>query len=228
MAARQLGVAEMTIRRDLDELVRRGVARRVRGGAVSLVRRGDEPPYAVRELEAVDAKRRIAEAVAARLHDGEAVALDGGTTALEIARAIGGRPLTVMAVALRVAAELARHPEVRLLTPGGEIRPGELTAVGPLAVQTIAELRFDTAVICPCGLAGGIVTAHDPQDAAVKRALIASAARVFVAADAAKLGHGAMAVVCRPEQVDLLVTDTAAATAALTAFEDAGAATVRV
>ena len=51
------GHSEMTIRRDLDHLADKGVLRRVHGGAVSLLPRGQEPPYAIRERMAVDAKR---------------------------------------------------------------------------------------------------------------------------------------------------------------------------
>jgi DeoR family transcriptional regulator, fructose operon transcriptional repressor len=227
-AAQALGVAEMTIRRDLDLLVRRGVARRVRGGAVSLLLRGEELPYAMRELEAVGAKRRIGAAVAAQLKDGEAVALDSGTTALEIARALGDRRLTVLATALRTALELSQRPSIRLLQPGGEVRAGELAAVGQLAISAISSLRFDTAVICACGLAGGTVTAHDLEDAAVKQAMMASAARVIVAADSSKLGHSAMAVVSPLEQADLLVTDSEASDGTLDELERSGVPVLRV
>ena len=67
-AARQHGTAEMTIRRDLELLVRRGVARRVRGGAVSLLARGDEIPYWMRELDAGPAKANAATDAAARIN----------------------------------------------------------------------------------------------------------------------------------------------------------------
>lgn len=227
-SARALGVAEMTIRRDLDVLADRGLARRVRGGAVSLLLRGDETPYALRELEAVDAKRRIGTAVAGRLRDGEAVALDSGTTALAVARALAGRRLTVMAAGLRIAMELADEGSARLLQPGGEIRPGELAAGGQLAVSAIRSLRFDTAVICPCGLAAAAVTAYDLEDAAVKQAMIESSARVIVAADSAKLGHAAMAVICPLGRVDLLITDSGAADEALAPFAAAGVECARV
>src|ERR1700759_4447178 len=78
-AAAEFGTAELTIRRDLDVLVERGVARRVRGGAVNLLMRGEELPFAMRAIEVVDSKRRIAAAVAELIADGEAVALDSGT-----------------------------------------------------------------------------------------------------------------------------------------------------
>ena len=227
-SAHAYGVAEMTIRRDLDALVSRGIARRVRGGAVSLLLRGDELPYAMREIEAVEAKRRVARAVAAAVQDGEAVALDSGTTALEVARALVGRRLSVMAAALRAANTLAANGSVRLLQPGGEVRADELASVGPLAVSTISSLRFDTAIICPCGLAGGVLTAHDVDDAAVKQAMITSASRVIVAADSSKFGHAAMAVVCPLARADLVVTDTDASPAAIEELKAAGVRWERV
>lgn len=217
-------MAEMTIRRDLDVLADRGIARRIRGGAVSLMLRGEELPYSLRELEAADEKRRIARAVAAELRDGEAVVLDSGTTALEIARLLHDRRLTVMTGSLRGAQAMAGGPSLRLLQTGGVIRPGELAAVGRLATSAIASLRFDTAVICPCGLAGATVTAHDLEDAEVKQAMLASAARVIVAADSSKLGHAALAVVCRLAQVDLVVTDSGAPASALEQLRSAGIA----
>ena len=87
-AAAEFGTAELTIRRDLDVLVERGVARRVRGGAVNLLMRGEELPFAMRAIEAAGSKRRIAEAVAGLIADGEAVGLDSGTTVTETARAL--------------------------------------------------------------------------------------------------------------------------------------------
>src|SRR5271168_5336678 len=101
-AAAEFGTAELTIRRDLDVLVERGVARRVRGGAVNLLMRGEELPYPMRAIEAADRKRRIAAAVAGLIADGEAVGLDSGTTVTETARALAqaGRRLTVMPLSL--------------------------------------------------------------------------------------------------------------------------------
>ncbi|RBQ18820.1 decarboxylase [Spongiactinospora rosea] len=201
-------VSEMTIRRDLDELARQGVARRVRGGAISLLLRGEEPPFQVREREAVEAKRRIAAEVAALIADGEAVLLDGGTTALEVARALRERRLTVLPLAVQPLTELAGAPRVRLVVPGGEVRPGELDFTGPLTERSIAALRFDTAVIGCCGLSTEHgLTAHDLPGVAVKQAAIAAARRVIAAADSGKFGRTAFGTVCPLERLDVLVTD---------------------
>ncbi|MDH2430565.1 DeoR/GlpR family DNA-binding transcription regulator [Sphaerisporangium sp. TRM90804] len=226
--AAQHGVSEMTIRRDLDELAQQGVARRIRGGAQSLLLRGEEPPFGVREHEAAEQKRLIAAEVAALLADGEAVVLDGGTTALEVARAVRDRRLTVLPLSLQTLNALADAPRVRVVLPGGEVRHGEQNIAGPLAVSTIGTLRFDTAVIGCCGLSAEHgMTAHGLDDVAVKQAAIASARRVVVAADSAKFRQTAFATVCPPGRIDVLVTDSGIPRDQHEAFTAAGVA-VRV
>jgi len=101
------GAAEMTIRRDLDRIVTMGMARRVRGGAISLLMRGEELPFALRVLDRTDAKGRIAATVAEVLRDGEAVALDSGTTAVLVGRELASRRLTVMPMSLHAASVLS-------------------------------------------------------------------------------------------------------------------------
>jgi DeoR/GlpR family transcriptional regulator of sugar metabolism len=206
-AALWFGTAEMTIRRDLDALVSQGAARRVRGGAVSLLLRAEEPPFSVRSVAAGDAKRRIGRVAADLLADGESVVLDSGTTALEVARCLAGRRVTVMPLSLHAASVLAQIDGVRLLMPGGEVRPGELSLVGPLATTSVGALRFDTAVLGCCGLADGLVTAHDLGDAEVKQAMRASASRAVLVADSSKFARSATAVVCATTELDVVVTD---------------------
>ncbi|MCG5214774.1 DeoR/GlpR family DNA-binding transcription regulator [Streptosporangium sp. KLBMP 9127] len=208
--AAQHGVSEMTIRRDLDDLAQQGVVRRVRGGAMSLLLSGEEPPFGVREREAVEAKRRIGAQVAALIADGEAVLLDGGTTALEVARALRDRRVTVLPLAMQSAIELAAAPRVRLVMPGGEVRQGELNFSGPLTESSIRALRFDTAVIGCCGLSAEHgMTAHDLPEVAVKQAAMASARRVVAVADSGKFGRTAFGAVCPLDHLDVIVTDLA-------------------
>jgi DeoR/GlpR family transcriptional regulator of sugar metabolism len=220
--AAALGTAEMTIRRDLDRMVAMGVARRVRGGAISLLMRGEELPFAMRVLDRGEAKARIAAAVAEVLRDGEAVLLDSGTTAVLVGRALAGRRLTVMPMSLHTASVLAAHESIRLLLPGGELRPGELSMVGPLALASIGALRFDTAVLSCCGFADGRITAHDLGDASVKQAMAGAAARVIVATDSTKFRQTAMAVVGPATTADMVITDSDAPADAVDALRAAG------
>jgi DeoR/GlpR family transcriptional regulator of sugar metabolism len=167
--------------------------------------------------------------VAALIGDGEAVGLDSGTTVVETARALTGHRLTVMPVSLHAAMALAGSASIRLILPGGEARAGELAMVGPLALAAIGALRFDTVVLGCCGVSSdGKMMAHDLGDAAVKQALLASAARSIVAVDGAKFRRAATAVVCELAAVDVVVTDDDAPEDSLAALEAAGVQVHRV
>lgn len=206
-----LNASEVTIRRDLDELAGAGVLRRVRGGAVSALRRGEEPPFAMRTVESAGAKQRIAAAAAQLLTDGEAVLLDSGTTGLAAARAVAGRRLTVMPLSLHAIHALEGSDTVTLLLAGGAVRPGELSLTGPVAESSIGSFRFDTALLTCCGFSIRTgVTAHDVQDAAVKRAALASSARTVALVDGTKFARTALAVVSAATDVDVVVTDDTA------------------
>ncbi|MFF5566499.1 DeoR/GlpR family DNA-binding transcription regulator [Streptomyces sp. NPDC012623] len=205
------GASEMTIRRDLEVLADQGVLERYRGGARSLLLRGEEPPFDLRVQDGLDIKRRIAAEVAEMIADGESVVLDSGTTCLEVARALRHRSLTVMPLSLHAANALTGAPRLTLLLPGGQPRSGELALTGPLTEASLASLRFDTAVIGCCGLtAADGLTAYDLADAAVKRAAIASARRVIAVTDAAKLSRTALAFVAPTSALHAVVTDHSA------------------
>ncbi|WP_424215743.1 DeoR/GlpR family DNA-binding transcription regulator (plasmid) [Streptomyces sp. BI20] len=218
------GASEMTIRRDLDALAAQGVLERVRGGARTLLLRGQEPPFALRAREAVDAKRRIADRVNALIADGESVLLDSGTTCLEIARLLRERPVTVMPLSLQAVHLFAEQAgPATLIVPGGQPRAAEGALIGPLTLASLAALRFDTAVIGCCGLsAADGLTAYDLDDAAVKKAAISGSRRTLVAADGAKLGRTAHAHVGPSALLHTLVTDTTAPADEVDALETAG------
>ncbi|UKA66850.1 DeoR/GlpR family DNA-binding transcription regulator [Arthrobacter sp. FW306-05-C] len=207
------GASGATIRRDLEVLSGHGVLRRVHGGARSLIGQGQNPGYGQRELEDRDAKTRIGAAVAGLLAEREHVWLDSGSTATEVARAVSGRALTLMPMSLQAlnaatAGEGSAGSRPALLLPGGSVVPGELCFRGPLAESNIRSLRFDTAVVTPCAVhPNDGLLAHDLEDAAVKKAGLESAARVVVAASAAKWQAHARVLVAGLDRVDIIVTD---------------------
>ena len=217
------GASEMTIRRDLEVLAEQGVLERFRGGARSLLLRGEGPPFALRKQDRIEVKRRIAAEAARLVSEGESVVIDGGTTCLEVANALRDHRITVMPLSLHAANALAGGPRLTLLMPGGEVRTGELTMTGPLAQASLAALRFDTAILGCCGLsAADGLTAYDLLDAAVKRAAIASARRTIVVADGSKLTRTALAAVAPVSSLDAVVTDETALPAHLEALTAAG------
>jgi DeoR/GlpR family transcriptional regulator of sugar metabolism len=210
--AEEFGVSEMTIRRDLETLEAEGLARRVRGGAISVVSSSYEPPFAVRATTASDAKTAIGLAAAALVNDGDTVIVDVGTTTLELARSLHGRRgLVVVTASLPVAAELGADPDVRVVVTGGQVRHGELSLTGGMAEDAFATMNCDLAFIGVAGItATPGLTEYNPDDARVKRVAIAAARRTIVLADASKLGRVAFSTVAPLSAIDALVTDAPA------------------
>jgi len=206
------GVSEMTVRRDLHSLEKRGLLVRVHGGARAKVPTRAEPPFAKRTLRRPEAKRRIGCAAADLTADGESIVLDAGTTALEVARALKGRSnLRVLAMNLRIAALLVDEPGIELMVNGGSVRPGEHSLVGPLAHHAFDTLTFDTLLLTVGGIDPTVgVTDYAIEDVAIKRAALQSARRRIVIADATKLGTVAFARTCPVTDIDVLVTDDSA------------------
>lgn len=202
-------VSEMTIRRDLGQLEASGLLRRTHGGATRTASGSFEPPFALRARRNADAKRAIAFEVANRLTDGQTVVLDGGTTGAAIAEVIVGRNLTVCALNMRVAGILSSSPDMRVMVPGGLIRSGELSLTGPAAERTLADHRFDTYVMTVSAVdASAGLTEWNVEDAAVKRAALASSSRCIVACDSSKFGQTAFARIAGLDAADLIVTDS--------------------
>ncbi|CAM5657472.1 DeoR/GlpR family DNA-binding transcription regulator [Streptomyces griseorubiginosus] len=229
-AATELAVSAATIRRDFDQLAEQQMLVRTRGGAV-VHGVSYELPLRYKTARHASEKQRIAKAVGELIAPGEAVGLTGGTTTTEVARALavrgdlssGSPALTIVTNALNIANELAVRPQFKIVLTGGVARPQSYELVGPLADGVLGQVTLDVAVL---GVVALDVThgaaAHDEAEAAINRLLCERAARVVVAADSSKLGQRAFARICGAEQIDTLVTDSAADPETVGRFEEAG------
>jgi DeoR/GlpR family transcriptional regulator of sugar metabolism len=207
--AATFGTSEMTIRRDLELLEMEGLARRVRGGAITTQSRAYEPPILHRAAFRAEAKRRIGAAAAALLHENETVVIDVGTTTLAMARAIpNDLALTVITSSLLIATELDAKPLVRTIVCGGVVRRGEMSLVGSRAESSFKGLNCDTVFIGVAGVCDDKgLSEYNMDDAMVKKAALKAGRRVVVLADASKVGHVAFVTVAPLDAVDLLITD---------------------
>ena len=226
--SRVLGVSEMTTRRDLLELESTGALRRIHGGAVRTIGRAFEPAYRTRAQQAVEKKKLIAAAAAEYVSDGDAIALDVGSTVLPMVDELVGRAnLTIVTSNLRIAWAVANNHalerSVRLIISGGVVRADELNMTGTSAVANYRTMRVDTAFIGVGGLnaaAGG--TDYNLEDAVLKRVLVDSARKVIVLADSSKLGHETFAQAAELDRIDLLITDDDADAAVIAELRNAG------
>jgi DeoR/GlpR family transcriptional regulator of sugar metabolism len=205
----KFGTSEMTIRRDLDLLETKGLARRVRGGAILVQSRSYEPPILQRATHMFEAKRRIGAAAAALLHENETVVLDVGTTTHEMAKAIReDLNLTVITSSLLIATELSTRLLVKTIVTGGVVRHGEMSLVGARAEDSFDDLNCDTVFLGVAGVSDTKgISEYNLDDTKVKQAAITSGRRVVVLADATKIGQVAFVTVAPMRTVDLLITN---------------------
>jgi DeoR family transcriptional regulator of aga operon len=228
--AQGLGTSEMTIRRDLELLEIEGIARRVRGGAIAVRSRSYEPPILQRSSHEAGAKKRIGQAAAALLEDGESTILDVGTTVLEMAKAISpSLSLTVITSSLLIATELAGKPLANVIVTGGVVRHGEMSLIGPQAEESFAGFNCDSIFL---GVAGVSETKglseYNLDDARVKRAAMNAARRVVVLADASKIGQLAFANVALLSEIDLLITNASPDHRSVRAIKEQGVEVLHV
>lgn len=236
-AARALDVSEATIRRDLDQLAAQRMLTRTRGGATGSSQLAHELPLLYKMARNAPEKRLIGQAAAALVAPDATVALNGGTTTIEVARALvtrpdpegsgpvpgGGTSLTVVTNALSIANELAIRPQVKLVVTGGVARPESSELIGPLATYVLSDLLFDWAILGVDGLdAVAGATAHHEGEASINRLMAQRAQRVAIVADGSKLGRRTFARVCGVDEIDVLVTDAPPEAPAVAALADKG------
>ncbi|MFX4293994.1 DeoR/GlpR family DNA-binding transcription regulator [Streptomyces bohaiensis] len=222
----ELGVSEMTVRRDLDVLARQGALRKVHGGAVP-AEPAVEPGFREKAALGAAEKRRIGRAAAALLSRAGAVAFGGGTTVCAVARELSPVPgLTVVTNSLPVAEVFHRldagaSPAEVVLTGG--VRTPSDALVGPVADAALAAFHVDVLVLGAHGLgvASGLTTPN-LAEAATNARLLAAARRVVLVADATKWRADRLRTFARLDAVDVLVTDAAPPAAAGTALRSAG------
>lgn len=210
--AAELGVSEVSIRRDLRELERSGLLARTHGGALPAEGTTVEPTFAEKTTRNLSEKMAIAREAAALVQDGESVILDAGTTTLEIARQLRQRrQLTVITNAFHIAAELADCPGIEVIVTGGSVKGNTLALVGPVAEQTLEGVNVDRVFLGVNGLdpERGITTPTQVE-ASVKRKMMASARQVVLVADHTKFAKVAFATIAPITCADLLVTDQGA------------------
>ena len=219
-----LRCSEATLRRDLLRLEREGRLRRTHGGAVDLADGPDlELPPQDKAVLQVTEKRAIATAAARLIHPGEVIALNGGTTTMELARKLRAiDDLRVVTNSIGVATELAGLPGVEVTVTGGTLR-GTLELIGPLAEQSLPNLFVDMAFIGVDGLTveHGLTT-YNQAEAQTNRTMIAQARSVVVVADHTKFGRRTMALIVPISRISAVVTDAGVAAEQLDALRMAG------
>ncbi|SCW69792.1 DeoR/GlpR family DNA-binding transcription regulator [Ancylobacter rudongensis] len=211
--AAELGVSDMTIRRDLLELERDGRLLRVHGGAVlaetpaSVAMDSEEPRFDARLRRGSEAKSAIAACAAGIVAGYRTCAIDVGTTTYLMAghlREAGH--LKVFTNSLRVSTHLdGGAPEVYVA--GGRVRPEEMSVWGPTAVAQFEKLWFDVAVLGTSGITSEGFFDYSFEDTDMKRVYLRRSGFKILLCDSAKFQRMSLVQVGTLADINLLITD---------------------
>jgi len=206
--AQHFAVTPQTIRRDINELAEEGILQRHHGGA-ALPSSVQNIAYASRQVLHLQAKQRIANAVAAHVPDHASLSINIGTTNEEIAKALMDHAgLSVITNNLNVANIMAANDGFQVIVAGGVVRARDRGIVGEATIDSISQFRVDIAVIGISAIdLDGTLLDFDYREVKVAQTIIRHARRVFLAADHSKLGRPAMARLGDMRDIDTFFTD---------------------
>ena len=207
--ATEFGVSDETIRRDLDKLEQEGLAEKFYGGAIKAENTFFNLPFHLRQNSNMLEKKKIAELCLPLIHDGEYIAIDSSTTALEIIKAAKScKNLTIITNSVEVMLEFSQKADWNIVSTGGSLKTGSLSLIGGIAEKTLKDFNVDLC-ICSCkglDLDKGC-TESSEAEATIKLALMKSAKRKILAVDSTKIGKVSFTKVCEFSEFDTVITD---------------------
>ncbi|MFC0138860.1 DeoR/GlpR family DNA-binding transcription regulator [Erwinia mallotivora] len=203
--ARQLGVSEHTIRRDLQELARRGLCKKVYGGAVSQLKQSAS--FDIRSAQNMTEKSRLAEKCIQLIRPDSCIFIDCGSTHFAMTAHIPAETeLTIVTNSPQIAAALSPRIGGELILLGGKVNAKTGSALGSDTVNQIRNMVFDQAFIGVCALdpqAG--LSAVNYEDACFKKEVLAQSSEIIAAVTADKISQVARYKVAPCEDIDVLV-----------------------
>ncbi|MGA8941680.1 MAG: DeoR/GlpR family DNA-binding transcription regulator [Thermoactinomyces sp.] len=183
------GASESTIRRDLDQLEKQNLLKRVHGGAALLQAKGLEQPIQEKAARFTQAKKEIALLAASFVEPGACIYLDAGSTTLEMIPALAGKQVIVVTNGL-THLELLVTYEIESYVLGGKMKPSTRALIGANALEGIRHYRFDQCFLGANGVHPELgYTTPDPEEAILKRTALQLSSQSFVLADPSKLSE---------------------------------------
>jgi DeoR family glycerol-3-phosphate regulon repressor len=206
--AQQLDVTPQTVRRDVKLMEEASLLARYHGG-VGLPSSVENIDYSQRQVLNIEAKRRIAAAVAERVRPGCSLLINIGTTTEEVARAlVHHQGLHVVTNNLNVAAILSDQPGCEVMLAGGLVRGRDRGIVGEATIDFIRQFKVDVGIIGVSGIEpDGTLRDFDPREVKVAQAIIEQSREVWLVADQDKFGRQALVRLAHLTQIDKLFCD---------------------
>ena len=206
----QLGVSEVTIRRDLEALELEQLVERTHGGAMLSRRLRLEPEFLTRDQENLKEKREIGRAAAALVEHGETIFVSSGSTTLYMFAGLIGKKVQVITSNAAAIAEV-HNSDVNLIVTGGQYRQQSHSFIGPLAVNTVERFIASKTFIGVDGISlqYGLTTFMVERVEIVLKMVEHTSGKLIVLADHSKLGRVAACQIAGLERCNILVVDAA-------------------
>ena len=206
---KRFSISEATARRDLESLAQQGKAQRVHGGVIAVEQAPPELPILEREGEQSNEKARIGRVTADLVADRETIFLGSGTTVLEVARNLRNRKnLTVITNSLPVLNMLAGTEDITVISLGGMLRESELSFIGHITEQALAEVRVDKVIMGTRGVSLEHGLTNDYlQETLTDRAILKIGREIIIVADNTKVNRVSTALLAPLNSLHTLVTD---------------------
>lgn len=206
-----LGVSSVTIRNDLEQLERKNMLLRARGGAMKISQShvGLDYPLSDKQKKHLPEKKEIGKKAIELIEEGNTIILDSGSTTFEIAKGLGKfEELTVITNAINIASLLADNKNINVIVPGGTLRKNSLSLVGILAEKGFKNYFCDKLFLGVDGLdtSYGLSTPNI-EEAHLNQIMIEMSQRVIVVADSSKFNRRGFAFIAPVSKMHTLITD---------------------
>ena len=221
----EFSVSEVTIRNDLEQLEKKNMLIRARGGAMKM-EGGVGLDYFLSEKDKINTEEKasIGKSAAMMIKEHDTIIIDSGTTTLEIAKNLGKlNDITVICNAVNVISHLIQHKELNLIIPGGYLRKNSLSLVGPFGERNLQNLYVDKVFIGVDGFdtRQGIYTPNI-EEAHFNEIMIKISKEVIVVCDSSKFLRRSFAYICGIEKIHYVITDNGIPDEDRKRLEDAG------
>jgi len=201
-------VSRMTIHRDLDDLEKQGVLRKVRNGATAQPSSSFESNVVYRLSSAVQAKKRMGKFAATLIEPRQSIILDEATSLLPLAEELPSiGDLTVITNFMMIMKQLTDKAGVHLISLGGEYLKRFDTYTGVICETSIRSIAADAYFTSTSALSKGAAYHPDPQIVSIKRAMMRAASRRYLLMDSSKFGRTALHKVADLDQFDMIIVD---------------------
>ena len=209
----QFDMSIETVRRDLAELEKMGIVHRIYGGAV-LIDTNSYPdaisPWDYRSSSHTDEKQAIAEETIKWIPDNATVALDSGTTMMQIAKLLSRKKdLKVITNDIRVAMTLSESTDHEICLVGGIVKQSDLITLGHFSTDFLNSIaHIDITILTADGFDTKIgMYDHNYNMCNLKMSYIQHSQQVIAVMDSTKFNVKAPYRVCEAKDIDLLITD---------------------